>query len=216
MAERSRPHKLTTGFARRLRAARVVGGYTQEEFSRLLGIKRDRYAKYELGQAEPPFYVLGKVSELTLQSLDTLIGGRAILGHDSMNVVGSPLADIQAVSRIEASWWWKSDRQHRVVEVWHLHNRVLQDGQTARALGKTRWDTVGADTKTDEIWRKHLEDLEAHRAIENFRYPFTTRDGSPIDVCLSGRPIFDGGGIFQGYAGFAHNAARSVLDAEAR
>jgi transcriptional regulator with XRE-family HTH domain len=215
MAERSRSNKLTSGFARRLKAARVVGGYTQEEFSHLLGIKRDRYAKYELGQAEPPFFILTKVSELTHQSLDTLIGGRAILGHEAMTVVGSPLADIQAVSRTEASWWWKSDRAHRVVEVWHLHNFVPQEGRTPRSLGKTRWQTAGGDTKTDEIWQNHLEDLEAHRVFENFRYSFTSGDGSPIDVFVSGRPVFDDRGKFQGYAGSAHSTARGALDTEA-
>ena len=215
MVKKTGAQTLTSAFARRLKAARIVGGYTQEEFSRLLGIKRDRYAKYELGQAEPPFYILAKVSELTRQSLDTLIGGRAILGNQSMNVVGSPLADIQEVSRREASWWWKSDKGHRVVEVWHLHNHVPQEGHIARALGRTRWDTAGGDMATDEIWRKHREDLEAHRVIEDFRYPFTSGDGSPIDVCVSGRPIFDDDGAFQGYAGFAYSTAKSALDTEA-
>ena len=68
--------KQITGFARRLRAARDSLDYTQEEISLHLGIKRDRYAKYELGQAEPPFFILRRVSELTNQSLDVLIGSR--------------------------------------------------------------------------------------------------------------------------------------------
>ena len=93
MARGTKYQSLTSAFARRLKAARVVGGYTQKEFSQLLGIKRDRYAKYELGQAEPPFLILAKVSELTHQSLDTLIGGRAILGNEAMNVVNFPSID---------------------------------------------------------------------------------------------------------------------------
>lgn len=208
--------KLTSGFARRLKAARLAGGYTQEEFSRLLGIKRDRYAKYELGQAEPPFLILAKVSALTHQSLDTLIGGRAILGHEAMNVVGSPLADIQAVSRQEASWWWKSDKEHRVVEVWHLHNVIPQDGHTPRSLGKTRWETAGGDTGDGGIWQQHLEDLEAHRPFDHFRYPFTARDGLPVEVCVSGRPVFSDQGNFQGYTGFAYSIAESAFSTEAR
>ena len=68
--------KQLTGFARRLRASRHSLDYTQEEFALLLGIKRDRYAKYELGQVEPPFFILRRVSELTNQSLDFLIGSK--------------------------------------------------------------------------------------------------------------------------------------------
>lgn len=208
--------RLTTGFARRLKAARLAGGYTQEEFSHLLGIKRDRYAKYELGQAEPPFRILAKVSELTHQSLDTLIGGRAILGNQAMNVVGSPLADIQAVSRQRASWWWKTDKEHKLVEVWHLHNSIRQDGQTPRTLGKTRWDAVGGDIGDNGIWQKHLADLEAHLPFDNFRYPFTARDGSPIEICISGRPVFDSHGKFQGYMGFAFSTAEGGVNSEAQ
>ncbi len=74
--KKSKSRKQISGFARRLRAARASLGYTQEEISLHLGIKRDRYAKYELGQAEPPFFVLRRVSKLTKQSLDILIGSR--------------------------------------------------------------------------------------------------------------------------------------------
>ena len=211
MTVKQRLHPLTSAFARRLKAARVVGNYTQEEFSHLLGIKRDRYAKYELGQAEPPFYILAKVSQLTRQSLDTLIGGRAILGHESMNIVGSPLADIQAVAGMAASWWWKTDKQHRVVEIWHLYNHIPQQGRSARSFGKTRWDTAGGDTKTDEIWRGHLEDLEARRPFENFRYLLETPDDSPTEICVSGKPVFSDSGIFEGYAGFAYRVRGAAI-----
>ena len=214
MARKPGAQKVTSGFARRVKAARVLGGYTQEEFSRLLGIKRDRYAKYELGQAEPPFHILTKISQSTHQSLDTLIGGRAVLGHEAMNIVGSPLADIQAVGKVEKAWWWKTDNQHRMVNVWHLHNYIPQDGELPRALGRTRWDAVGGDTKTDKIWQKHLEDLDSHQPFENFRYQRTSRDGFPIEVCVSGRPVFNEKGKFQGYSGFAYNISLSTLDAE--
>ena len=206
MAVKRGSHKLTSGFASRLRASRVACGYTQEEFSRLLGIKRDRYAKYELAQAEPPFHILAKVSELANQSLDNLIGGRMVVGREALKVVGSQLSDIQAVSDIEAAWWWKSDREHRIVAVWHLHNHIPQGGQFARSLGKTRWDNAKADITTDEAWRKHLEDLEDHRVFENFRYSYAGRDGEPREVCVSGKPVFDSQGEFQGYTGFGYSS----------
>ena len=62
---KQRLHPLTSAFARRLKAARVVGSYTQEEFSRALGINRDRYAIYELGISEPPFVLLGRIVKVT-------------------------------------------------------------------------------------------------------------------------------------------------------
>ena len=56
-------------------AIRQANGYTQEEFSRALSIKRDRYAKYELGISEPPFVILGRIVKLTGKSLDFLVLG---------------------------------------------------------------------------------------------------------------------------------------------
>jgi len=214
MARYPDARRVTSGFARRVKAARVLGGYTQENFSRLLGIKRDRYAKYELGQAEPPFHILTTISQFTHQSLDTLIGGRAALGHEAMNIVGSPLADIKAVGNVEKAWWWKTDKQHRVMNVWHLHNYIPQEGRLPSVLGRTRWDTAGGDPKTDKIWKEHLEDLDSHRPFENFRYPSKSRDGLPAEICVSGRPVFDEKRKFQGYSGFAYSIAVSARGAQ--
>lgn len=68
--------RVKKAFAKRLRAIRVANGYTQEEFSRSLGINRDRYAKYELGISEAPYYVLLRMCALTNTSLDFLVGGK--------------------------------------------------------------------------------------------------------------------------------------------
>ncbi len=202
MAKKLNSRKLTSGFAKRLKAARSAGGYTQVEFSRLLGIKRDRYAKYELGQAEPPFYVLTRLSELTHQSLDSLIGGRAVIGHEILQIVGTQLGDIQAVSGTERSWWWKSDEQHRLVEHWHLNGRTRQSGIVPRAIGKTRWERVGVDPTKNEYWARHLADLEAQIPFTNFCYEKTMQSGRRHRVCVSGKPIFGDDGSFRGYCGY--------------
>ena len=75
MVKHSAAPKVRAAFGKRLRAIRQANGYTQEEFSRALGIKRDRYAKYELGISEPPFVILGRIVKLTDKSLDFLVLG---------------------------------------------------------------------------------------------------------------------------------------------
>ena len=75
MVKHSASPKMKAAFAKRLRAIRLADGYTQEEFSKALGMKRDAYAKYELGISEPPFVVLGRIVKLTDKSLDFLILG---------------------------------------------------------------------------------------------------------------------------------------------
>lgn len=68
--------RVKKAFSKRLRAIRIANGYTQEQFSRSLGINRDRYAKYELGISEAPYYVLLRMCKLTDTSLDFLVGGK--------------------------------------------------------------------------------------------------------------------------------------------
>lgn len=210
MAKVRDPRHRVSGFAKRLRSARVAHGYTQEVFSRLLGIKRDRYAKYELGHAEPPFFILGRVSELTQQSLDTLIGGKTVRNHETLRIVGTQLSDLQAISGIQSSWWWKTDREHRLAEVWHLHNHIPQNNEKARGIGKTRWELVGADLEKDASWRQHQEDLDSHLVFDNFRFAYVSRDGKPRAYCVSGKPVFDDSGLFQGYSGYGYVADSSA------
>ena len=87
MVKHSAAPKVRAAFGKRLRAIRQANGYTQEEFSRALGIKRDRYAKYELGISEPPFVILGRIVKLTDKSLDFLVLG------DKSNMPVHSLAD---------------------------------------------------------------------------------------------------------------------------
>ena len=67
--------KIRAAFGKRLRAIRLADGYTQETFSMALGIKRDRYTKYELGISEPPFAIMSRIVKVTGKSLDFLVLG---------------------------------------------------------------------------------------------------------------------------------------------
>jgi len=63
-------------FGRRLRAARLALGYTQEQMAYALGIQPARYGKYEIGRSEAPFDVLIRIAHLAKVDLDYLIAGQ--------------------------------------------------------------------------------------------------------------------------------------------
>jgi transcriptional regulator with XRE-family HTH domain len=65
------------GFGRRLRAARLGLGYTQEQMAHALGIRPARYSKYEIGRSEAPFGILLRIAQLAKVDLDYLIAGRS-------------------------------------------------------------------------------------------------------------------------------------------
>jgi transcriptional regulator with XRE-family HTH domain len=70
------PAQLRREFGRRLRAARLALGYTQEQMAYALGIQPARYGKYEIGRSEAPFDVLIRIAHLAKVDLDYLIAGQ--------------------------------------------------------------------------------------------------------------------------------------------
>lgn len=71
-------------FANRLRALRRAHGgrignprLSLTAFAELLGIKAERYRRYERGEVEPPLLVLNALGRVTGVSLDRLISGEA-------------------------------------------------------------------------------------------------------------------------------------------
>ena len=70
----------------------------------------------------------------------------------------------------------------------------------ASYAGQTPWELFEPDGN-DEDWAKHISDLKAGRPYRDFTYRQTASDGSTQYLRTSGKPIFDGDGVFRGYRG---------------
>jgi hypothetical protein len=77
-------------------------------------------------------------------------------------------------------------------------------------IGKTRWELVGIDPDSDEPWRQHRADLEAHRPFRQFCYVVSGSSGSEHFLSVSGKPLFNANGEFRGYRGTASNMTEVV------
>ena len=78
-------------------------------------------------------------------------------------------------------------------------------------LGKTRWDYYGADVENNANWRRHLEDMLAHRPFRDFRYSRIRSDGRIIHRSVSGVPFYDpADGSFLGYRGTTADITQQV------
>ncbi|MCP5156026.1 MAG: response regulator [Ectothiorhodospiraceae bacterium] len=66
-------------------------------------------------------------------------------------------------------------------------------------LGRTR-EELPLDVPR-AVWEHHLETLHAHRPFRGFVFPRTTPDGRRVWLSISGVPVFDGNGVFEGYRG---------------
>lgn len=203
MAKEVGSKKVTGLFAKRLRAVRTLGGYTQDEFSLLLDIRRDRYAKYELGLAEPPFIILVRISKLTKTSLDFLISGMKQPNPSAMEIHGSGLSDYQDLQWREDARWWKTNENHEFVEFWYLHDKMKKIDPYS--MNKTRWEARGIDLTKDKHWARHKADLDAHRPIRDFSFEKINPNGERWIITISGNPIFYEDGNFKGYCGIAYH-----------
>jgi len=101
---------------------------------------------------------------------------------------------------ISADSIWETDREHRLSFV----SGAGVDAEWIdpfRRLGRTYWEAIGADPKSDPHWRNHLSDLEARRPFRSFRVSFGSPAGRRYHVSISGVPYFDRSGRFCGYRG---------------
>ena len=77
-------------------------------------------------------------------------------------------------------------------------------------LGKIRQES-GIEADTDpEAYRRNLEDITAHRPFQNFVHTRRNTDGELIYLSISGVPVLDAEGIFQGYRGIGRDITATV------
>ncbi|MEO8103418.1 MAG: PAS domain S-box protein, partial [Betaproteobacteria bacterium] len=121
---------------------------------------------------------------------------------------------------LSSDWYWEQDRQFRFIDI--SHEVAKQTGiETNEHIGKLRWELPEL-TLTDEDWRAHRRQLEAHLPFRDFVMRRPDRDGKPTYISVSGEPKFDESGTFAGYRGVGRNisemriAEQALRDSEAR
>ncbi len=103
------------------------------------------------------------------------------------------------IAEVAAEWIWETGPDlrftyfsERIEEALGLKPETL--------LGKTRRELLGSNPD-DPAWRQHLADLESWRPFRDFEYSLRGADGRLRHIRISGKPVFDTGGNFQGYRG---------------
>ncbi|HUW37616.1 MAG TPA: EAL domain-containing protein [Rhodocyclaceae bacterium] len=108
-------------------------------------------------------------------------------------------ARFRDLTEMSSDWFWEQDADFRFKDMSGglLYKTTLQPRTT---IGKTRRDLpiVGVN---EEAWRAHWQVLEAHRPFEDFCYQIKTEPGALRWFSVSGKPVFDADGVFQGYRG---------------
>ncbi len=109
---------------------------------------------------------------------------------------------------IASDWLWEFDADLRFSYVSQNGYKIAMV-TPEEVLGHRRKDFM-IQPEDRERWAGHLADLKAHREFRDFRYTYLRRDGEKRFWSISGKPIFDEKGDFQGYRGIGRDITEQV------
>ena len=95
--------------------------------------------------------------------------------------------NVASLSGLFADWYWEMDGQLRLTYTSH------------QFAEKTGLDPA------DDYWEQNRRTLERHESFRDFEIQRIANGGKCVWLALSGEPIFDGSGEFQGYHGVGRN-----------
>ncbi len=109
----------------------------------------------------------------------------------------------RSLTDLSSDWYWEQDRELRLS--FHSSGFGQRSGTTTnKLLGKFRWEEPNRFPLTG-TWDDHRAMLEAHQPFKNFEYVRIGDNGEQYFVSLSGVPIYDAAGNFNGYRGIGTN-----------
>ncbi len=137
-----------------------------------------------------------KRAELAARDRD----GRAV---EALRVSEQRYQDFAAAA---SDWFWECDETLRFS---YFSESYFSNDPSAKdwLIGKTRRELLAAgdpvidETTTIEHWMAHIDDLEAHLPFRDFEYPLHLASGQVRYFSISGKPLVDEEGEFQGYRG---------------
>jgi diguanylate cyclase (GGDEF)-like protein/PAS domain S-box-containing protein len=107
-------------------------------------------------------------------------------------------ARFRDLTELSSDWYWEQDAALRFTQISsRVHEFALGSEED---IGKARWEFSRLHM-TDEQWQPHKAALAARRSFQDFVYQRYDVYGNLRVISVSGRPIFDEAGRFQGYRG---------------
>ena len=110
-----------------------------------------------------------------------------------------------------SDWFWEIGPDYKFT----LLTENAFGSDSAARIGTTCWDHA-LDLETEpEKWRLVQATLDSREPFRDFVYCSARRDGSPMYVRASGKPVFDASGEFRGYRGTGADVTAIVRAQEA-
>jgi PAS domain S-box-containing protein len=110
------------------------------------------------------------------------------------------------VAEIAGDWIWEMDENLRFT---YLSPRFFEIFPVvpANIIGKTRQEFAGRELD-EPHWLRHYSDLAERRSFRDFAYSTTMADGAVHYIQISGKPVFNANGGYDGYRGTGRDVTR--------
>lgn len=105
----------------------------------------------------------------------------------------------RCLAELSSDWYWEQDAQFRFLRV-DGNLEASNALPTEIYVGKTRWES-SVQGVGEAQWAAHRAQLERHETFHDFEMQRMRQDGRLMWVSISGMPVFDDDGMFQGYRG---------------
>jgi len=110
-------------------------------------------------------------------------------------------ARFRDLTEMSSDFYWESDAKHRLTtRTEGIKGASLSAFPFGPMIGKCRWETPHLSPDQNG-WLAHRATLEAHLPFRDFEFSRAGADGSTRHFSISGAPLFDAAGTFQGYRG---------------
>jgi len=122
-------------------------------------------------------------------------------------------ARFRSLTQLSSDFYWEMDQKFRFLL---YQGRIIgQSNQRAVAalIGKPLWEMQGI--RPDAAgWSRLQKMLDKEETFRDFEFSFTNDEGSMYHFALSGEPIFDSHGKFDGYRGLSRDITEQQRIAE--
>ena len=110
-------------------------------------------------------------------------------------------ARFRSLTEMSSDFYWESDAEHRLTQRTAAStSSVVSLVHRPTQFGERRWE-VPYLSPEESGWRAHRAVLDAHRPFREFEFSRPGAGGVERNLSISGDPMFDASGTFQGYRG---------------
>jgi diguanylate cyclase (GGDEF)-like protein/PAS domain S-box-containing protein len=136
--------------------------------------------------------------------------------HRAEQALRESEARFKSLTELSSDWYWEQDGQFRFTR---FDGRYVERARDAFAhlMGRTPWECGIENEIGSDLEQSHRALLEQCKAFYDVGVYCLLPDGRRISMSVSGAPIFDATGTFQGYRGTGRDiTARVHAEAEMR